>query len=101
MFWRCDCVRPVWLALQGIKEECDAESGRNSHSGVLNESVVLFGHDDNFKSDVTFDLILLIGKLFIYKCKIEKTTPKFPTFKIYLKTRYENRKTYIEHKYDI
>ena len=62
------------------------------HRQILTRNQRLFGHDDSFKSDVTFDLILLIGKLFIYKCKIEKTTPKFPTFKIYLKTRHETEK---------
>ena len=45
--------------------------GTNASSVRLNESVVLLGLDTNFKSDDTFDLIVLLAKCFIYKCKGE------------------------------
>ena len=54
--------------------------------------MVLFGHDEHFKSDATFDLILLLGKLLMYKCRIDKTTPQFQIFKTYIQTRYETEK---------
>ena len=55
-------------------------------NATLNENIVLFGHDINFKSDNTFDLIILQAKFFIYKCKINKTIPHLHLFKRYLKT---------------
>ena len=48
----------------------------NAKSVTLNENIVLFGQDVNFKSDNTFDLIILQAKFFIYKCKINKTIPQ-------------------------
>ena len=53
------------------------------------ENIVLFGHDIHFKSDNTFDLIILEAKFFIYKCKINKTIPQLNLFKRYLKTNFE------------
>ena len=56
---------------------------------TLNEIIVLLGHDIRFKSDNTFDLIILQAKFFIYKCKINKTIPQLHLFKRYLKTNFE------------
>ena len=61
----------------------------NETSVTLNENIVLFGHDIHFKSDSTFDLIILQAKFFIYKCKINKTIPQLHSFKRYLKTNFE------------
>ena len=40
----------------------------------LNESIVLFGHDTNFKSDDTFELIILLAKVFHLFKNYRKTT---------------------------
>ena len=53
-----------------LKEKCESTASLS-----LNENIVLFGSDRFFKSDDTFDLILLLAKLFIYKCKINKDIP--------------------------
>ena len=50
---------------------------------------MLFGHDIPFKSDDTFDLIILQAKFVIYKRKINKTIPQLHLFKRYLKTNCE------------
>ena len=47
------------------------------------------GHDIHFKSDNTFDLIILQARMFIYKCKLNKTIPQLHLFKRYLKTNCE------------
>ena len=52
-------------------------------------NIVLFGHDIHFKSDDTFDLIILQAKFVIYKRKINKTIPQLHLFKRYLKTNCE------------
>ena len=61
----------------------------NAVSITLNESTVLFGHDVNFRSDDAFDLIILVAKFFIYKCKAKKITPQFHFFKQYLRNAFE------------
>ena len=64
----------------------------NVTSVTLNENIGLFGHDIHFKSDNTFDLIILQAKFFIYKCKINinnKAIPQLHLFKHYLKTNFE------------
>ena len=42
------------------------DRGVNAVSITLNESIVLFGHDVNFRSDDTFDLIILVAIFFIF-----------------------------------
>ena len=61
----------------------------NATSVTLDENSVLFGHDIHFKSDNTFDLIILQAKFFNYKCKIKKTIKQLHLFKRYLKTSFE------------
>ena len=70
IFWSCTYVRSFWEQFQIVLNAgCP-----NATSVTLNENIVLFGHDIHFKSDSTFDLIILQAKFFIYKCKINKTT---------------------------
>ena len=59
------------------------------HQLHLVKNIVLFGHNIHFKSDNTFDLIILQAKFFIYICKINKTIPQLHLFKSYLKTKFE------------
>lgn len=88
IFWRCEHIGPFWQQFQlNVNRDC-------GHSGLLtlNENIVLFGHDSNFESDEIFDLILLLAKFFIYKCRINRNIPRMDLFKRYLKTRYETEK---------
>ena len=69
IFWSYTYVRSFWKQFQIVLNAgCS-----NATSVTLNENIVLFGHDIHFKSDDTFDLIILQAKFFIYKCKINKT----------------------------
>ena len=63
-----------------------------SGSLILNENIVLFGRGNNFKSDDTLDLVILLAKFFIYKCKVSKNIPRISEFKKYLNIRYETEK---------
>ena len=55
-----------------------AASGKCANTSVtLNNDIVLWGHDSNFKSDDAFDLIILLARCFIYECKIQKNIPQF------------------------
>ena len=68
IFWSCTYVRSLWEQFQIVLNA----GCLNATSVTLNENIVLFGHDIHFKSDNTFDLIILQAKFFIYKCKIKK-----------------------------
>ncbi|WP_419612224.1 LYR motif-containing protein, partial [Thiolapillus sp.] len=85
IFWRCEHVKRFWEQLQTVVNNACA----NGLFVNLNESIVLFGHDCSFKSDDTFDLIILLAKFFIYKCKVKKNIPQFHLFRNYLKTAFE------------
>ena len=85
IFWSCTYVRSFWEQFQIVLNA----SCSNATSVTLNENIVLFGHNIHFKSDSTFDLIILQAKFFIYKCKINKTIPQLHSFKRYLKTNFE------------
>ena len=58
IFWRCEHVKRFWEQLQTIVNNACA----NGLFVNLNENIVLFGHDCTFKSDDTFDLIILLAK---------------------------------------
>ena len=85
IFWRCASIRPIWEQLQMAINDRDV----NAVSITLNESIVLFGHDVNFRSDDTFNLIMLVAIVFIYKCKVKKFIPQFHFFKQYLRNTFE------------
>ena len=61
----------------------------NAVSITLNESIVLFGHNVSFRSDDTFNLIILVANFFVYKCKVKKIIPQFHFFKQYLRNTFE------------
>ena len=46
----------------------------NALTDTLTNSIVLFGHDVNLKSDDTFDLIILLAFFFFFfnKCTVKK-----------------------------
>ena len=76
-FLRCEHVKRFWEQLQTVVNNACT----NGLFVNLNESIVLFGHDCSFKSDDTFDLIILLVKFFIYKCKVKKNISQFHLLK--------------------
>ena len=58
IFFRCASKKPFWEQLQMAIND----RGVNAVSITLNERIVLFGHDVNFRSD---DLIILVA-IFLY-----------------------------------
>ena len=85
LFWRCPCVNNFWNLLQNLlKEKC--ETAKNVR---LTENIVLFGWDKDFVSDVILDLIILLAKQYIFKCKITQNKPLLSVFQKQLKYRYE------------
>ena len=85
IFFRCASKKPFWEQLQMAINDRDV----NAVSITLNESIVLFGHNVSFRSDDTFNLIILVANFFVYKCKIKKIIPQFHFFKQYLRNTFE------------
>ena len=61
-----------------------------SHLGNLNLSLelILFGVEDNTKTDKIFDLLLLLAKFYIYKCKVQNVKLNINNFKKEVQQKY-------------
>ena len=53
------------------------DRGVNAVSITQNESIVLFGHDVNFRSDDTFNLIILVAKFLFTNVKLKRLYHSF------------------------
>ena len=67
LFWSCNRVNVFWKELSSIlNTRC-----KHSHNFNFNEKLVLFGKSDLSFTDNVIDVIILIAKLFIYRCKVQ------------------------------
>ena len=102
LFWECTCVGRFWQALENLmKEKCTTAANVK-----ITRNIVLFGMDNNVITDKIFDQIILFGKMFIYRCKFDRTIPSISSFKKELCQRYKieeyNAKISLESfKFDI
>jgi hypothetical protein len=88
LFWHCPVLQLFWRQLENaINEKCV-----NAGTFHLNEHVVIFGCDVHFKTDKIFDLILILAKSYIYKCKMAKELPQLQVFYTILNNRYKIEK---------
>ena len=53
------------------------------------KTLVLFGIEKNVRTDSVLDLLILLGKWYIYKCKVDKCHPQLSVFKSHLVKRYK------------
>ena len=87
--WRCQHVKLFWNKLEGfICDHCN-----NVQNLKFNEKIILFGTDDNFKSDNVLDFIILYAKYFIYSCRYEKIKHQLCAFRKELEKKIRNRST--------
>ena len=85
LFWECATIGRFWQALENLmKEKCTTAANVK-----ITKNIVLFGIDNNIVTDKIFDQIILLGKLFIYKCKFDRTTPSISSFKKELCQKYK------------
>lgn len=85
LFWRCYITKTFWNTLQQhIIEKCAIASRLK-----FTENLILFGLDTCVVTDDTFDEIVVVAKMFIYKCKYEKSLPCLMNFRQYLTTHYK------------
>ena len=55
---------------------------------AVSPSLILFGGEENTRTDECFDFILLHAKFFIYKCRLNNIRPRIEQFKNELKHIY-------------
>ena len=90
LFFECNVSQMFWGQFESwLKENC-----QHCHNIRILKQFVLFGTLENFKSDKVFDFLILFGKHYIYKCKLNDDFPTLEHFKILLKKRF-NMEQYI------
>ncbi|XP_070180397.1 uncharacterized protein [Littorina saxatilis] len=89
LFWECMIVKTFWIKLNTVlHKEC-----LHCEHLTFSKGLIIFGNDDNVNTDNVLDLIILLGKYYIYKCKLQGSVPLLSGFLKILKQRY-----YIEKK---
>ena len=67
LLWQCEIVRSFWTQLSDlINRRC-----KHAHNIKIDERLALFGLSDSVYTDRVLDLIILMAKLFIYRCKVQ------------------------------
>ena len=76
LFYECTVVKLFWKQLTNlIKERCT-----HANNFEVNEVFILLGHSEFMYSDYVCDIIILLAKLFIYRCKVQKSDLIFKNF---------------------
>ena len=88
LFWECTHVQQFWKDV----EQKVTERNPLAKNFKVKENLILFGVEDGFVTDTICDLILLLGKFFIYRCKVQKTILSFKYFLRELYSRYLQEK---------
>ena len=99
LMWRCHINR-FWQDLQEMLANCCSHLINFRFSEVL----VLFGVQENMYTDKALDLIILLAKFYIYKCKWNSSKPALPIFLNFLKNRYKMekyKKGNVENNFDL
>lgn len=85
---KCPFVKCFWNnVMDWLKKKCV-----HIFNLVLTDQLIIFGCNDRTKTDPVFDLLLLLGKYFIYKCKCMGIKPHITAFKSEIKQRYRIEK---------
>lgn len=84
----CEHLLSFWIQLETfLKEKCG-----NCERFRFNFPLILFGTDEITETDEILDLVILLGKVFVYKCRITKTKPNIQHFLKELCWRYKMEK---------
>ena len=99
LFWHCNIVNGFWTHLLSVLKAKTTTCERLT----FDEKLILFGITPNTKTDKPLDLIILLGKFFVYKCKFQNVLPSVQTFLPYLKYRHkvEQMVSFSNGKHDV
>ena len=83
--WQCYFTRRFWRLLENlISTSCETACNIK-----ITENLVLFGIDSTAITDKIFDLIILLAKQYLYRCKFEQSVPLISVFRKQLKLRHK------------
>ena len=89
LFWECKIVQNFWTHyVNWLTKYC-----KHICNLKLSPELVIFGCKDNLKTDSIFDLLLLLAKYFIYRCKVQMVQLNIFNFQNEAKQRYEIEKS--------
>ena len=83
--WQCYFTRRFLRILENLVS-ASCETARNIK---ITENLVLFGVDSTVITDKNFDLMILLAKQYLYRCKFEQSVPLVSVFRKQLKLRYK------------
>ena len=83
--WHCYFTRRFWRLLENLISAC-CETACNIK---ITKNIVLFGIDSTAITDKIFDLIILLAKQYLYRCKFEQFVPLVAVFRKQLKLRHK------------
>ena len=67
LLWECEKVREFWdKLLHLIHSRC-----KHAERLVFNEKLIIFGHEEFTYTDKTLDQMILLAKMYIYRCKVQ------------------------------
>ena len=85
VFWKCNYARLYWTGLENaIHVSC-----AHAVNFKFTEKLVLFGTDDNIRTDHVIDFIIVLAKSFLYSCKLNNRIPFFNEFRKHLQSRFK------------
>ena len=79
-FWQCYFTRRFCRLLENLSTSCETACNIR-----ITENLVLFGIDSTAITDKIFDLIILLAKQYLYRCKFEQSLPLTSVFRKQLK----------------
>ena len=85
LLWSCNFVQQFWTSFQNaLVDKCP-------HATLFkfNEHLAIFGCDKSTVTDDVLDLMILLAKTFIYKCRMNKELPVYEVFLSTLRNRYD------------
>ena len=84
LLWKCIIVQKFWNDLATLfNRKC-----MHSHNFIFTKDLVIFGKCKTIKSDKICELIILLAKFFIYRCKVQNQPLRINLFIAELYKRY-------------
>ena len=88
LFWQCRLVQHFWNDLSSlINKKCS-----HAHNFKFTEHLVLFGKCNDICTDKICNLIILLAKFYIYRCKVQNNNLNINVFMKELYKRYHIEK---------
>jgi hypothetical protein len=84
MLHDCVVIQKFWTDLENmLKDKC-----QHCYNMGFSKELILFGVRLNTRTDKVMDLLLLLAKFYIYKCKLQDVYPNLQAFVAVLKNRF-------------